>query len=258
MAKKSYRYIYMICFSVLLCLAVVYLLYRTKEGFQGKPSIDLVVARYEEDISWVNELPIDSYSQVYIYNKGSDSEFSIPKSTVIPLPNYGRESHTYLYHVIQNYDRLSDVTFFVPGSGWHRDDKKKRIERIADYLKTSTSSMILGHREENYIKTTYDFSIDTWEVTNEANKKKNSDTTLMPALDRPLRNWFEKRFPNESITFVSYTGIFAASREDIRKKPKEFYEALFREHLHTNPEVVHYSERLWKNIFSIDDKHCIS
>jgi len=258
MAKKSYSYIYIICFSVLLCLVVVYLFCRTKEGFQDKPSIDLVVARYEEDISWVNELPIDSYSQVYIYNKGTDREFSIPKSTIIPLPNYGRESHTYLYHVIQNYDSLADVTFFVPGSGWHRDDKKNRIERIVDYLKKKASSVIIGHKEENYITTTYDFSIDTWEVTNEANRKKNSDTKLTPALDRPLRNWFEKRFPNESITCVSYTGIFAVSREDIRKKPKEFYEDLFQEHLYTNPEVVHYSERLWKNIFSIDDAQCIS
>ena len=220
-------------------------------------TVDLVVARYEEDISWVNNLPIDSYSRIYIYNKGSETTFTIPKSQSIPLPNYGRESHTYLHHVIKNYDTLSDITFFVPGSGWYRDDKKDRILRIVDYLKSNMKSVIVGHKDEGTINSTYEFSIDSWEVTNEANRKKNSEKALTPAVDRPLSKWFEKRFPGEKISCVSFTGIFAVSREDIRKKPKEFYESLLNEHLHTNPEVVHYSERLWKNIFSIDETNCI-
>ena len=29
---------------------------------------------------------------------------------IINLDNVGRESHTYLYHVINNYNNLSDIT----------------------------------------------------------------------------------------------------------------------------------------------------
>jgi hypothetical protein len=53
---------------------------------------------------------------------------------------------------------------------------------------------------------------------------------------------------------ISFTGIILVSKEDILKRPKEFYINLFKEHLFENAEVVHYSERSWKNIFSISDK----
>jgi hypothetical protein len=32
--------------------------------------------------------------------------------TVIQLPNIGREAHSYLYHIVANYDRLADWTIF--------------------------------------------------------------------------------------------------------------------------------------------------
>ena len=247
---------------ILLCigcvaLAIVYYL-RNKEGFQDTEStLDLVVARYQEDISWIKNIPNDIYDRVIIYNKGDDTEFNIDRSEVRKLPNLGRESHTYLSHVVDNYDNLADLTFFVPGSAWYRDDKKKRVLRISDYLKNGEDSYIIGHKNDGMINDTYNFSIDTWTVTNEANRQKNPDSTLVPSNDRPLRNWFEKRFPNEKLKCVTFTGILVVSREDIQKRPVEFYKELLQEHSHTNPEVVHYSERVWKNIFSIDDKNCV-
>ena len=35
---------------------------------------------------------------------------------VIKLKNIGREGHTYLSHIINNYDKLADITIFLPGS----------------------------------------------------------------------------------------------------------------------------------------------
>ena len=32
------------------------------------------------------------------------------------LPNVGRESHTYLHHIVANYDHLASVTVFTQGS----------------------------------------------------------------------------------------------------------------------------------------------
>jgi len=257
--RRSYKKLYGLIFlSMVICAILYYLSHR--EGFQDTPSstLDLVVARYEEDISWVKNIPENLYSSIVIYNKGEKAEFDLPKSTVKTLPNFGRESHTYLHHVIDNYDNLADITFFLPGSAWTRDDKKARVERIVDYLKANRTSVIIGHKDDKMIDETYNFSIDTWTVTNAENRRKNPDSLLIPSVDRPLRSWFEKRFHGDSLNCVSFTGIMAVSRDDIQKRPKEFYEDLYKEHAHTNPEVVHYSERVWKNIFSIDDDKCFN
>jgi len=73
-----------------------------------KKNVNVVVSRFNENIDWVSD--IDNYYSV-IYNKGlSEIESSIR------LPNLGRESHTYLYHIVNNYNNLHDVTIFLQGN----------------------------------------------------------------------------------------------------------------------------------------------
>jgi hypothetical protein len=69
-------------------------------------SIGLVIARYNEDISWSDKFDVDKF----IYNKG-DSDID----NSIKLENIGLEPHTFLYHIINNYENLSDYTFFLQG-----------------------------------------------------------------------------------------------------------------------------------------------
>jgi hypothetical protein len=256
MAKRASRNILYLILLICIICGFLYVR-RRKEGFQTNSPFDLVVARYEEDISWIKNIPEDMYSRMFIYNKGGEAEFDLPKSVTKTLQNYGRESHTYLSHVIDNYDNLADVTFFVPGSAWYREDKKSRVTRITEYLKHNKNSIIIGTKDINTVNIEHNFSIDTWTVTNEENRKKNPESNVKPAEDRPMGVWFNKRFPGESITFLSFTGIFAASRDDIQKRPVEFYQKLLDELSYPNPEVGHYCERLWKNILSIDDSNCI-
>ena len=42
----------------------------------------------------------------------------IPRATtnVLRLPNLGRESHTYLHHILENYDELPEVLLLLPGT----------------------------------------------------------------------------------------------------------------------------------------------
>ena len=72
-------------------------------------SYEIVIARYNEDLSWLKKIP--KSIKITIYNKGKD-DIEYP---FIKLPNIGRESHTYLYHIIQNYDILADNTIFCQG-----------------------------------------------------------------------------------------------------------------------------------------------
>jgi hypothetical protein len=74
-----------------------------------KYECEIVVARYNEDISWLKDLPKDI--KITVYNKGQND---IPMP-YINLPNKGRESHTYLYHIVNNYNNLAEMTIFCQG-----------------------------------------------------------------------------------------------------------------------------------------------
>ena len=69
--------------------------------------IKLVIARYNEKIDWIK-----SPNHV-IYNKGN--QLNDPTKIVIEMPNVGREGHTYLTHIVKNYNNLNDYTVFLQG-----------------------------------------------------------------------------------------------------------------------------------------------
>ena len=93
-----------------------------KENKNVNPKIikykyEIVVARYNEDLLWLKDVPKDI--KITIYNKGKD-DISYP---YISLPNIGRESHTYMYHIVNNYDNLADMTIFCQGESiFHSPD----------------------------------------------------------------------------------------------------------------------------------------
>lgn len=66
--------------------------------------LTFVVARYTEDVSWLNDLPRDA--RIYLYNKGPDIEPGVLSRDVVltRLPNAGRESGTYMHHMMHNFD----------------------------------------------------------------------------------------------------------------------------------------------------------
>ena len=71
-------------------------------------STRLVIAKYKEDISWINKI---KNHNITVYDKSED-----PIKDSIKLPNVGREGHTFLYHIVQNYDNLDDITVFLQGN----------------------------------------------------------------------------------------------------------------------------------------------
>jgi len=67
---------------------------------------EIVIASFNEDTSWINN--ILSGAAVFEYNKNN-------KHGAIPLPNIGREAHTYLHHIYKRYGHFSDYIFFFQG-----------------------------------------------------------------------------------------------------------------------------------------------
>ena len=71
----------------------------------------LIIARYNEDLSWLKEF---KDFRIIVYNKGdklSDNLFY----EVINLENKGRESHTWLHHIVKNYNNLNEISVFLQG-----------------------------------------------------------------------------------------------------------------------------------------------
>ena len=71
----------------------------------------LIIARYNENLDWLRKY---NDFKITVYNKGyklKDESFY----KVINLENKGRESHTWLYHIVKNYNILNDINVFLQG-----------------------------------------------------------------------------------------------------------------------------------------------
>ena len=71
----------------------------------------LIIARYNENLEWLEN---HKDFKITVYNKGenlSDKNFF----KVINLENIGRESHTWLYHIVNNYNHLNEINIFLQG-----------------------------------------------------------------------------------------------------------------------------------------------
>lgn len=86
----------------------------TTKQEHAAPALELVVARYREDLSWLRELDLPAC----VYNKGPelDSGLLPPGVRAASLPNLGREAHTYLTHIIAQYHALPRHTAFLQGN----------------------------------------------------------------------------------------------------------------------------------------------
>jgi hypothetical protein len=82
---------------------------------KNKSNFELVITRFNENIGWS-----DNYEKFRtIYNKGK----SDLNCEYIQRENFGRDGETILYHIIHNWDNLSDVTFFAQAALNDRNDQ---------------------------------------------------------------------------------------------------------------------------------------
>ena len=80
----------------------------------SEKNYSIVIARYDENLTWLDTQAIKlSLDDVYIYNKNEKPyKPGIYKNNFV-LPNVGREAHTYLTYIVENYDRLKEYTMFL-------------------------------------------------------------------------------------------------------------------------------------------------
>jgi hypothetical protein len=237
---------------VLIIIIISYIIYRLsiykKEGFD-EDDVIIVIARYNEDLKWLKDKKFKNYKCI-IYNKGvNDTFYKPPKSKVIKLKNVGMCDHTYLHHIVTNYDDLNKITIFLPGSA-DLEYKMTRVNKLLKEIKKRDKAVFLFNDEYNNVqKDLYSFTIDSHTPAHNKNNKLNTTNKLIPASIRPFGKWFQGKFGDTIISHISYYGIFSVSKKDITQKPKSYYVDLLNEiNKVKNHEASHYFERSWEAV----------
>lgn len=212
--------------------------------------IEIVVARYNEDLKWTKEYPFNQFKYT-IYNKGNNNDFTKPALyRTFQLPNVGRCDHTYLYHIVSNYSSLAPITIFLPGS-IQIYYKKAVAVKLINHILSLENAVFLGFETIINIQTKFKkFYLDEWSASDPNNRVNNDDSHLQPALLRPYGKWYKYFFGNIPVKHYCYMGIFSINKLDIIKHDISKYTQLLNSvSIHSNPEVGHYIERSWAAIF---------
>jgi hypothetical protein len=214
-------------------------------------TIDIIISRYNEELKWINQYPFNKF-QYIVYNKGVNNNFCKKNvKEIIELPNVGRCDHTYLYHIVNNYDNLSDILIFFPGS-LNLNYKKKKAIKILNYiiLNNFENAYFLGNYQNDIFETFKDFKLNNWRSTDLKNLEINSESKLQLCRLRPYGKWYRYFFGNTKAKWNTFCGIFSIDKRDVIQHPKMRYEMLLNiVSGSSNPEAGHYIERSWGAIF---------
>lgn len=253
----------MLYLYIILVIAIIALSLRNLMGDRTyRTDVDLVIARYNEDLTWFQKRLSEikgKYRKITIYDKGTlpiDRSLveNLPAQNVriVRLPNVGRDAGPYLKHILDTYDSpdLASVTVFLPGSC----DVGTRLRRCHDLLQTalykSSSFRPMFGNLLNYLPYFKNFKIDAYQATHPLNKSKSTELLTCP--ERPFGKWFAKVFgPEARVPSLMMQAVVVATREQIRSRPKAFYEQL-QTYVNAgdNTEAGHYLERAWGTVFN--------
>ncbi|WP_147819557.1 DUF3431 domain-containing protein [Salidesulfovibrio onnuriiensis] len=207
-------------------------------------SVQVVIAKYREDVSWAERLGL-SY---IVYDKSSE-----PLTDARRLPNIGREAHTYLTHIVEQWESLAGHTAFVQGNPFdHLNDHGK-----ADVQELR--SMIMDCVERNVPFRGFAWfrlRCDGLGRPHDLGNPENRGRWPGWGKDIPVAEVFSRLFaaepPREFIARAA-TGLFCVSAERIRTRPREFYEYALRlvaEDPRDTENTGHALERLWQLVFN--------
>ena len=208
----------------------------------------VVVARYNENIEWLKQLNVDIFD-IIIYNKGSDINADF-KCNIIKLKNTGRESHTYLHHIILNYENLPEKIIFTQATPFDHVGNNF-IQDINNFEKNTPSFVYFT---KNVLKIQYE------ETKNKFMEHGMLNGTMWINYHEITSNTFsvvEKLFGSFILKELNIKfgpgAIFGVNKKDILNKNKEFYlkclDILNNSSDLINPPEGHAFERLWFYIF---------
>jgi hypothetical protein len=214
-------------------------------------NVEIVVSRYNEDLSWINEYPFNQFEYI-IYNKGDNDNFvKTNVKSIVKLPNVGMCDHTYLYHIINNYDLLSNITVFFPGSVYLSGKKNTAIMILNNIINSNYNNAYFIGTYYKSIKYSFkNFILNNHTCACNENNIKNGETKLLKCKIRPYGKWYDFFFGNTPAHWVTCGGVFSIDKKDIIQYPIHRYIKLIQTvNAYSNHEAAHYIERSWGVIF---------
>jgi hypothetical protein len=190
-------------------------------------SRELVVSVYKEKIEWLikRQSILGDREIISAYVKSDRNDFGY----VEKLPNIGRESHTYIHHIIKNYDNLADFTTFIQGGPFfhfHEGD--------------NPNLEFFNFAEEP----THDYNpLGDFAMTDCFGRPfSHWDVDLFPVWDRLFEGNMPHRF------FANYGAQFIVSRDVIQNRSIEFWQELYK--MHKEIEYLPWAlEIMWYYVF---------
>lgn len=179
-----------------------------------RPAIEIVVARYREDLGWLESL---QHWPTTVYDKGDPQ-------AAHALPNVGREADTYLQHIVQHYDELAEVTVFLQGNPF--DHVQNLFEKIGSL----------------------DEKVQFRDLGDAILAENTRGEPYQPVLDlsKGYREHFEEEPPEFYLCHAA--ACFAVHRDVIHARPKTYYELLL-ERVRRDRLGPWWIERHWHRVF---------
>ena len=197
---------------------------------------EIVVAHYQENLDWLPA--VKSFDKKIVYNKYSGDNL---------LDNVGRESNTYFYHIINNYDSLADYTMFCQGDP---------IFHYRNFVNDCNDLDSIKNKCDNNNGIIF-FGLNAAEGIYSIRHPTHP-------LGLPLYYFLDLLFGikcgiNDKIN-MTYAANFLVKKENILSRPKAFYQFLNNfVSYDINPIEGFIFERLWHMIFDpnipISDKY---
>ncbi|GAB4039887.1 hypothetical protein GCM10028774_42730 [Spirosoma jeollabukense] len=206
--------------------------------------LELVVAHYTENLNWLRNLPTGLQKTVY-----DKSPEGLTEWEAIPLPNIGREAHTYLHHIVSRYDSLAEWTIFCQGKPFdHAYDFKKTLREFVTEPLLHCAGFKPGAMQQGFCWLGHLIDTDDKQghrLFQPWSKNEDGRGLDMQGFHRAL---FDTDGP-ELYTFV-LGAQFAIHRNVICHNPVSFYERALA--VSTSfPDAAHCFERSWDKIFGI-------
>lgn len=196
----------------------------------------IVIAHYNEDLFWTQNLKFDG--EVIIYSKTDKSN----PDRYVPI-NKGQEVPMYLKYIIDFYDNLPDKTLFLHGH-YHSPHQDYDSKFICENLNWDNSDFFSVNRRDWYQD--IGDNLNTWKV----------HSMWLQECWEMFEGFLP--FPNQGTMF--YSGAqFVVGKELILKYPKMFYEKIYNWVLtktinippQTSDEIIsRVFEYIWHYVFT--------
>lgn len=205
-----------------------------------RASVEVVVARYREDVSWTEGLGLPCV----VYDKSG-------APGPLALPNVGRETHTYLTHIVRRYRDLADYTAFLQGGPFGHMGEGADAARLRERIEANVR---MGVKFTGFAW--FKLKCDRLGRPHSLGEQEKRGRWKGWGKDIPVGEVYAKLFAGEvpeTFLVTAPAGMLFVSKERILARPLRFYERCLKL-VEADPEDEHNTghafERLWQVIFN--------